>query len=78
MLVGLVWLPCVGPTLGAAIVLASLGQDMLAAFCVMFLFGIGTASALYASAACASCADRLGQGVGVVCEDSARENTTVC
>ena len=46
MLVGLVWLPCVGPTLGAAIALASLGQDMLAAFVVMFLFGLGTASAL--------------------------------
>lgn len=46
MLVGLVWLPCVGPTLGAAIALASLGQDMLAAFGVMFLFGLGTASVL--------------------------------
>lgn len=45
-LVGLVWLPCVGPTLGAAIALASLGQDMLMAFVVMFVFGIGTASVL--------------------------------
>ena len=45
-LVGLVWLPCVGPTLGAAIALASLGQDMMMAFVVMFVFGVGTASVL--------------------------------
>jgi len=45
-LLGLVWLPCVGPTLGAAIALASLGQQMGTAFAVMFAFGIGTAAAL--------------------------------
>lgn len=45
-LLGLVWLPCVGPTLGAAIALASLGQDMGMAFVVMLSFGIGTASVL--------------------------------
>ncbi len=46
MLLGLVWLPCVGPTLGAAIALASLGQKMIQAFVVMLAFGIGTAAAL--------------------------------
>ena len=46
MLLGLVWLPCVGPTLGAAIALASLGQKMIHAFLVMLAFGIGTAAAL--------------------------------
>jgi len=45
-LLGLVWLPCVGPTLGAAIALASMGQDMGLAFVVMFTFGLGTASVL--------------------------------
>jgi len=45
-LLGLVWLPCVGPTLGAAIALASLGQQMGTAFVVMFAFGVGTAAAL--------------------------------
>lgn len=45
-LLGLVWLPCVGPTLGAAIALASLGEDMGMAFLIMFLFGVGTAGAL--------------------------------
>lgn len=45
-LLGLVWLPCVGPTLGAAIALASLGQDMGMAFVVMMTFGLGTASVL--------------------------------
>jgi len=46
LLLGFVWLPCVGPTLGAAIALASLGQEMVMAFTVMFAFGIGTAGAL--------------------------------
>ena len=50
MLLGLVWLPCVGPTLGAAIALASVGQDMGMAFIIMFAFGFGTASALVAAA----------------------------
>lgn len=45
-LLGLVWLPCVGPTLGAAIALASLGQDLGAAFAVMLTFGLGTAAVL--------------------------------
>ena len=40
---GLVWLPCVGPTLGAAIALASTGQNMLMSFSVMLAFGLGTA-----------------------------------
>lgn len=45
-LLGIVWLPCVGPTLGAAIALASMGQNMLMAFGVMATFGIGTALVL--------------------------------
>lgn len=48
-LLGLVWLPCVGPTLGAAIALASIGQDIGMAFLVMFAFGIGTAAVLLAT-----------------------------
>ncbi|HBK3262449.1 TPA: sulfite exporter TauE/SafE family protein [Legionella pneumophila] len=43
---GLVWLPCVGPTVGAAIALASMGQNLFMAFGVMLAFGLGTASAL--------------------------------
>ncbi|GHG60671.1 cytochrome C biogenesis protein CcdA [Alishewanella longhuensis] len=45
---GLVWLPCVGPTLGAAIALASTGQSMLMSFSVMLAFGLGTALPLVA------------------------------
>ncbi len=45
-LLGFVWLPCVGPILGAAIALASMGQEMGMAFLIMFAFGIGTAAAL--------------------------------
>lgn len=46
LLLGLVWLPCVGPTLGAAIALASIGQQMTTAFLVMLSFGLGTALVL--------------------------------
>jgi cytochrome c biogenesis protein CcdA len=45
-LLGLVWLPCVGPTLGAAIALASMGQSMSMAFIVMLAYGVGSASVL--------------------------------
>ncbi len=45
-LLGVVWLPCVGPTLGAAVALASMGQDMGVAFAVMLAYGIGTAGVL--------------------------------
>jgi len=45
---GLVWLPCVGPTLGTAIALASTGQSMPMAFIIMLSFGIGTSVPLVA------------------------------
>ncbi len=45
-LLGFVWLPCVGPTLGAAVALAALGQNMPMAFIVMLAYGIGTAGVL--------------------------------
>ena len=48
-LLGFVWLPCVGPTLGAAVALAALGQNMAMAFVVMLAYGIGTASVLLAA-----------------------------
>jgi cytochrome c-type biogenesis protein len=45
-LLGVVWLPCVGPTLGAAIALASFGQSLGMAFIVMLAYGVGTAGVL--------------------------------
>ncbi|MQA90264.1 MAG: cytochrome c biogenesis protein CcdA [Gemmatimonas sp.] len=45
-LLGIVWLPCVGPTLGAAIALASMGQSLPMAFVVMLAYGVGTAGIL--------------------------------
>jgi cytochrome c-type biogenesis protein len=41
MLLGVVWSPCVGPTLGATITLASQGQDLVHASLMMALFGVG-------------------------------------
>ena len=43
LLLGAVWSPCVGPTLGAASVLASQGKDLGHVAAVMALFGIGAA-----------------------------------
>lgn len=48
-LLGLVWLPCVGPTLGAAIGLASMGQSMALAFVTMLAYGVGTGAVLLAA-----------------------------
>ena len=43
LLLGAVWSPCVGPTLGAASVLASQGQDLGQVALTMAVFGIGAA-----------------------------------
>ena len=45
-LLGLVWSPCVGPTLGAATILASQGQNLAGVAIVMAAFGLGIASGL--------------------------------
>lgn len=41
LVLGLVWTPCVGPTLGAAIAAASQGEDLFQAFMVFLVFAIG-------------------------------------
>lgn len=41
LLLGVVWSPCVGPTLGATIALASQGQQLAEVALVMALFGLG-------------------------------------
>lgn len=46
LLLGVVWSPCVGPTLGATITLASQGQNLAHATLVMALFGIGASTPL--------------------------------
>jgi cytochrome c biogenesis protein CcdA len=48
VMLGAVWSPCVGPTLGAASVLASQGKDLPAVFATMALFGLGAALPLLA------------------------------
>ena len=49
-LLGGVWLPCAGPTLGAAVGLASLGEKLPLALGVMAAYGLGTGAALAAAA----------------------------
>ena len=48
LLLGAVWSPCAGPTLGAASVLASQGQQLGEVALVMIFFGIGAALPLLA------------------------------
>ena len=43
VLLGAVWTPCVGPTLGAASVLAAQGRDLGQVALVMLVYAIGTA-----------------------------------
>jgi len=48
ILLGVVWSPCVGPTLGVAITLASQGQELAQVTAVMLLFSLGAALPLLA------------------------------
>jgi cytochrome c-type biogenesis protein len=48
LLLGLVWSPCVGPTLGAASLLASQGKDLGMVALAMAAFGLGAAIPLLA------------------------------
>ncbi len=49
-LLGLVWAPCVGPTLGVAIAAASRGENLFGAFLIFLIFGAGVASSILALA----------------------------
>ena len=49
-LLGAVWTPCVGPTLGAAIAVASQGENLGYTTLVMAIFGLGMASVFLAIA----------------------------
>ncbi len=48
MLLGVVWSPCVGPTLGAAVTLASQGEQLAQVTLVMAMFGFGASLPLVA------------------------------
>ena len=48
MLLGAVWSPCIGPTLGGAIALASQGQELLRVFLIMVGFAIGVSTIILA------------------------------
>ena len=50
LVLGVVWSPCVGPTLGAAIVLASQGSHLPQVALLMGVFGIGAALPIVALA----------------------------
>jgi cytochrome c-type biogenesis protein len=48
LVLGAVWIPCVGPTLGAASILAARGDDIGAVALTMLVFGLGAALPLAA------------------------------
>jgi cytochrome c biogenesis protein CcdA len=50
LLLGVVWAPCVGPTLGVAIAAASQGQDLISSFLIFLIFGLGVATSVLAFA----------------------------
>ncbi|OIQ98140.1 thiol:disulfide interchange protein DsbD precursor [mine drainage metagenome] len=43
MLLGVVWSPCVGPTMGVAVTLASQGKELMQVAAVMLMFSLGAA-----------------------------------
>ena len=43
MMLGIVWTPCVGPTLGVAITMAANGNNIGHTVMIMFMFGLGAA-----------------------------------
>lgn len=49
-LLGLVWSPCVGPTLGVAIAAASQGENLLQSMGIFFIFSLGISTSLLAFA----------------------------
>ncbi|WP_370208586.1 cytochrome c biogenesis CcdA family protein [Pararhodobacter marinus] len=49
-LLGAVWSPCIGPTLGGAIALASTGDDLVLAGAIMLAFAAGVSSIMLALA----------------------------
>jgi cytochrome c biogenesis protein CcdA len=50
LLLGLVWAPCVGPTLGVAIAAASQGENLASSFIIFLTFGLGVATSILAFA----------------------------
>ena len=38
---GVTWSPCIGPTMGAAVALASTGDQLLLSFAIMLSYGLG-------------------------------------
>src|SRR5262249_45580236 len=46
LVLGAVWSPCVGPTLGAASLLAAQGQELARVAATMLLFGLGAGAPL--------------------------------
>ena len=46
VLLGAVWSPCIGPTLGGAIGLAATGEGLLEATVIMLIFGVGVSTIL--------------------------------
>lgn len=50
LLLGVVWAPCVGPTLGVAIAAASQGENLASSFVIFLVFGLGIATSILAFA----------------------------
>ena len=50
LLLGVVWAPCVGPTLGVAIAAASQGENLASSFLIFLIFGLGVATSVLAFA----------------------------
>jgi cytochrome c biogenesis protein CcdA len=77
LLLGVVWTPCVGPTLGAASTLAAEGKSLGDVAMLMLVFGLGAATPLLAVGAASRRFGRLGGG-SLAAAETARRVVGVC
>lgn len=78
LLLGLVWSPCVGPTLGAAITLAAQGRQLAQIALLMLVFGLGAAVPLLLLSSVSGAAVTRARGVLVAAGSVAKLGLGVC
>ncbi|WP_201313080.1 cytochrome c biogenesis CcdA family protein [Dyella sp. EPa41] len=78
LLLGLVWSPCVGPTLGAAITLAAQGRDLAQIALLMLAFGLGAGLPLLVLSTVSGAAMTRARGVLMSVGGAAKSVLGVC
>ena len=78
LLLGVVWTPCVGPTLGAAVTLAAAGQRLAEVAALLLVFGLGAATPLVVFGALSQRLATAPRRIGIGLAESARRVLGAC